>query len=94
MRTMDSKREKIQDEVDRNFEEFEKLLPAIIGQNRDKYALMKDAKILGYYSSAEDARTAASSFIPDGIYSIQHVTDMSINLGFFNYAFVGISVQS
>ena len=35
---------------------------------------------------------AASSFIEDGIYSIQHVTDASINLGYFNYAFVGVSV--
>ena len=86
-------RQAVQEEVDRNFEEFEKLLPTIIVANRDKYALMKDRKILGYYSSAEDARVAAASFIKDGLYSIQHVTDISINLGFFNYAFVGISVQ-
>lgn len=90
---MDNNRAAIQAEVDRNFEEFEKLLPAIIGQNRDKYALMKDGKILGYYSSSEDARVAASAFIKDGLYSIQHVTDTSINLGFFNYAFVGVSIQ-
>lgn len=79
-----------QEEVDRNFEEFEKLLPTIISTYRDKYALMKDRKIFGYYSSAEDARVAASSFIDDGIYSIQHVTDTSINLGFFNYAVLSV----
>jgi hypothetical protein len=89
----DTKRREIQEEVDRNFEEFEKLLPTIIGAYREKYALMKDRKILGYYSSAEDARVAASSFIADGIYSIQHVTDTSINLGFFSYAVLSVSVQ-
>jgi hypothetical protein len=89
----DNKQREIQEEVDRNFEEFEKLLPAIIGANRDRYALMKGGKILGYYSSAEDARIAATSFISDGLYSVQHVTDASINLGFFNYAIIGVPVQ-
>lgn len=91
---MDTKRQAIQDEVDRNFEEFEKLLPSIIGVHREKYALMKDGKILGYYSSAEDARVTATTFIKDGIYSIQQVTDNSINLGFFNHAVIGVPVQS
>lgn len=90
---MDTKRTAIQEEVDRNFEEFEKLLPTIIGLHRDKFALMKDGKILEYFSSAEDARAAASTFIKDGIYSIQHVTDNSINLGFFNNAIIGVPVQ-
>jgi hypothetical protein len=93
MEMTDTKSDAIQQEVDRNFDEFEKILPTIIGAYRDKYALMKDGKILGYYSSAEDARVAATSFIADGIYSIQHVIDTSINLGFFNYAIVGVSVQ-
>jgi len=83
----------IQDEVDNNFEAFRKLLPSIIGDHRDKYALMKGGKILGYYSSAQDARTAAESFISDGLYSIQQVTDASINLGYFTYAVPGNTVQ-
>jgi hypothetical protein len=76
----------IQREVDENYDEFRKLLPSIIGQHRDKYALMKNRKILGYFSTAQDAREAATSFVPDGIYSIQQVTDTPINLGFFTYA--------
>jgi hypothetical protein len=89
---MDANHKAIQEEVDRNFEEFEALLPSIIGEHRDKFALMKDRKVLGYYSSAEDAATAASAFIPDEIYSIQQVTDAPIDLGFFNYALVGVPV--
>jgi hypothetical protein len=91
---MHSKLNIIQEEVDRNFEAFEALLPSILGAYRDKFALMKDGRILGYYSSAEDAGTAASTFIPDGIYSIQKVTNESIDLGFFNYAVTGVPVQS
>ncbi len=82
----DIQREAIQREVDENYDEFLKLLPSIIGQHRDKFALMKNRKILGYFSTAQDAREAATSFVPDGICSIQQVTDTPINLGFFTHA--------
>lgn len=85
--------ESIQEEVDRNYEAFLSLLPTIIGSHRDKYALMKGGKILGYYSSAEDARVAAATFIADGLFSIQQVTDMAINLGYFSNAVPVHSVQ-
>jgi hypothetical protein len=76
----------ISEEVDLNYEAFQKLLPTIDPENREKFALMKDQRILGFYSSAEDARTAAESFIEDKLYSIQQVTPGIIDLGFFNYA--------
>ena len=41
-----------QDEVDRNHEEFLKILPQILQHHRDRYALMKGGKILGYFSRA------------------------------------------
>lgn len=77
---------KQQEEVDRNYEEFRKQLPSILATHRDKYALMKGGKILGYYSTAEDAAEAAKAFIPDGVFSIQEVTDSAINLGYFTHA--------
>ena len=76
----------LQAEVDRNYEAFVKILPSILSARRDRYALMKAGKILGYYSTALDARQAADSFIADGIYSIQKVTDSSIDLGYFSHA--------
>lgn len=69
------------------------MLPNLLAAHRDKYVLMKDGKILGYYSTAEDAAVAAETFIPDGLYSIQEVTDSPINLGFFNYAVPVNTVQ-
>jgi hypothetical protein len=75
-----------QEEVDRNYEEFLKQLPTLLAAHREKFALMKDTKILGFYSTAEDARVTAASFIKDGIYSIQQVTDTVINLGFYTNA--------
>ena len=84
----------IQEEVDRNHEEFRKLLPGIIRDHRGQYALMKDGKIVNFFSSAADARMAAESFIPDRICSIQQVTDLSIDLGYYNYAVPVNNIQS
>jgi hypothetical protein len=82
----EQQKDRIQQEVDRNYREFLKQLPNLLGTHRDKYALMKDGKILGYYSTAQDAAEAAQTFIPDELYSIQQVTDSTINLGFFTHA--------
>jgi len=83
----------IQAEVDRNYAEFVKQLPSLLPQHRDKFALMKDGKILGFYSTAQDAEQAAQTFIQDGIFSIQEVTDVSVNLGFFTHAVPVDTVQ-
>lgn len=76
----------IQEEVDRNYDVFRQELPALIKDHRGKYALMKDQKIINFFSSAEDARAAAVAFIPDNIFSIQQVVDTPIDLGYFNDA--------
>jgi hypothetical protein len=77
---------KIQEEVDRNYEAFTRELSNIMGSHRGQFALMKDQKIINFFSSASDARAAAISFIPDKIFSIQQVIDTPIDLGYFYYA--------
>jgi hypothetical protein len=84
----------IQEEVDRNYEAFIKELPNIIRDHRGQYALMKDEKIINYFSTAADARMAAEAFIKDGLFSIQQVTDAPVDLGYFNYAFPVDTVSS
>jgi hypothetical protein len=61
------------------------LLPSILATYPSKFALLKDGKILGYYSTAHDAAVAGEAFIPDGLFSIQQVQDSAINLGFFTH---------
>lgn len=83
----------IQTEVDENYAAFLKELPSIIAAHRDRFALMKDKKIIGYFTTAQDARAAADSFIKDGIFSIQQVTDQTINLGYFTDAVRGVPIR-
>jgi len=75
-------------EIDQNYKAFEKMLPSILVSHQNRFALMKNKKVLGYYSTSADAYSAAVSFISDGLFSIQQVTDSSINLGFFTDAVV------
>jgi hypothetical protein len=77
---------KIQEEVDRNYEVFCQILPTIIEQHRGQYALMKNKEIVTYFTTPIDARAAAEKLFPDGIFSIQQVTDIAINLGYLSYA--------
>jgi hypothetical protein len=84
----------LQKEIDKNYDSFVAMLPTLIATHRDQYALMKNGEVLGYYSSAVDARTAAETFISDKLYSIQRVTDSPVDLGYFSHAVYSHNVQS
>ena len=84
----------IQQEVEENYEAFLQILPSLLLTHREQYALLKGKKVLGYYSNSADARTAAESFIPDKIYSIQKVTDLPIDLGYFSHALHRRTIRS
>jgi hypothetical protein len=73
-------------EVDANYEAFLQMLPSLITTHRGRYALMKDKKILGIYSTATDARIVAEQSVPDKLFSIQEVTDVDVDLGYFSRA--------
>lgn len=77
-----------QDEVDRNFDEFQKLLPTLLATHLNQFALMRDGKIVAFYTTARDARATAEVMFNDGIYSIQQVTNQPVDLGFFSHALV------
>jgi hypothetical protein len=76
----------IQEEVDRNFEEFNKELPKLINTYLGKYALMRNREFIGFYDTAVDALTSANQLFSDGLFSIQRVTDKAIDLGFYSHA--------
>ena len=75
-----------QEEVDRNYEAFQKLLPSIIATHRDQYALMQGGKVIGYYTTSRDAISTANSFLAGKPFSVQRVTDGQVDLGFFSHA--------
>ncbi len=73
-------------EIDKNFEVFQRMLPNLLGDHRDKHALMRDGKVIAIYSTAQDAVETGQSFYKDGLFSVQKITDDAVDLGFFSHA--------
>jgi hypothetical protein len=81
----DDQRKARQREIERNRDFFLNELPKLLPERRGKYALLRNEKIIGFFDTPNDAVTAARQF-DDQMYSIQQVTDLPVNLGFFSYA--------
>jgi hypothetical protein len=75
-----------QEEIDRNFEEFQRQLPVLLEKYRGKYALMRNQEIKGYYDTAVDANLTGEQMFPDKLFSVQQVIDTAVDLGFFSHA--------
>jgi hypothetical protein len=74
-----------QAEIDNNLEFFLKELPKIAAQ-RGKLALIRHQKIINFFDTPLDALSAGTTLYPDKIFSIQQVTDIATNLGYYSYA--------
>lgn len=73
-------------EIRSNYEYFKQILPTIIHEHRGAFALIKNKKIVQFYSTAIDAEKAGYQCYSDGIFSVQKVDDVLIDLGMFAYA--------
>ena len=62
------------------------MLQSILAAHVIKYALTKDGEVIGYYSTLEDAHVTANRFFSDQPFSVQKVTDIPVDLGYFSHA--------
>jgi hypothetical protein len=74
------------EQVDKNYEAFVAMLPSILATHQNQYALMMDGEVVGFFSTLEDAYTTANKFLADQSFSVQKVTDIPVDLGFFSHA--------
>ena len=81
---MTSKRQR--EEVDRNYDAFMAILGSILDEHRDQNALMRDGCVVSYFDKPGDAYRAGLQRFPDGVFSIQEVTDEPVHLGFWSNA--------
>jgi hypothetical protein len=73
-------------EIADNLDIFLRELPNLLPTHRDKFALLRHKKIVGYYETVTDAVTAANHEYPDQIYSVQQVTDTAADAGYYSHA--------
>ncbi|MEM9423268.1 MAG: DUF5678 domain-containing protein [Spirochaetota bacterium] len=79
-------REKLQKEIDLNYEFFQKNLEAIMSEYKNKYVLIKNQEFIEYFNDLKSAEERAKELYDDGIYSIQQVDSSVIDLGIYSYA--------
>ena len=77
---------KQEEQIKNNFKVFIEQLPELLKTHKNEYALMKDGKIIDFFKSLEDTHKKAEMDYKDGIFSIQHVKEMPIDLGYFSCA--------
>ena len=73
-----------QTEVDRNYEAFQEVLPALIKTDANRFALMHDRQVIACYDTSRDALEAGRKSFK--YFSIQEITNRSIDLGYFSHA--------
>lgn len=73
-------------EVDRNYAAFEKMSPELLAGKRGKVALLRSEAVVGFFTGESDALAAGRVNFPDGLFSVQEVTDRPADLGFFSHA--------
>ena len=75
----------LRQEVDANYDAFQRVLGDILAQHRNQYALMRDQIIVDFFPLPGDAYRTGIARFPDQRFSIQEVTDEPIDLGFFSH---------
>jgi hypothetical protein len=74
------------DEVRRNYEAFLQKLPTILASHYGKIALMHKGEIVAFFDTIADANVAGQKLFAGQPFSMQEVTDLPIDLGFFSHA--------
>lgn len=73
-------------EIERNLFAFLTMIPSLLQEHEGEYAVLKNKQIIGLFSKLSEALKVADEAIPDGLYSIQRVTDRPVELGFYAHA--------
>ena len=74
-----------QQEVDRNYEAFMKVLPNLIKNDAGRTALMRHGEVIMCFDTERDAIEAGRRFFEDRRFSIQKVRSRPVDLGYFSH---------
>lgn len=73
-------------EVDENYDYFERNLSRFLQTHPGEYVLLRERHEIGFFEQAVQAFREGRRRFPDGIFSIQEVSDRPLDLGFLTLA--------
>ncbi|MCB2060267.1 MAG: hypothetical protein R3E09_01350 [Novosphingobium sp.] len=73
-------------EIDANFDSFMRQVHKLLPEQAGRFALMKGREIKAFFDRPADAELEGFLRFPDGIFSVQEVAELPVDLGFYNYA--------
>jgi len=76
----------LRSEIDANFDSFQRQLQASLARHRGEYALLRHGEIVKFFVDPGAALTAGVKHFPDGMFSIQEVSDEPLDLGVWSHA--------
>ncbi|MBW8842839.1 MAG: hypothetical protein JF608_13780 [Sphingomonadales bacterium] len=72
-------------QVDQNYDAFQRVLSTLLLGHRNEFALMRDREIVGFFDKPGAAYSDGMRRFPDQLFSIQEVTDEPIDLGLYSH---------
>ena len=72
-------------QVEKNYQSFLTQLPILLRDHPEEYVLMKNGKVVEFLDTARDADTLGRLLFSDSVFSIQQVTNVPVDLGFFSH---------
>lgn len=73
--------------VRQNYKAFKAELPWMLPAHDGEFVVIRNRKVIGFFTSPGDAREFGEENFPDGYYSIQEVTDRKAFISPRTYAF-------
>lgn len=78
--------EALKAEVDHNYDFFQRNLAQFLKEQAGQYALLRSAKVVGFFSTPGDALRKGLSSFPDGLFSVQEVSGEPVEMGMMSVA--------
>ncbi len=72
-------------EIDRNFDYFQRNLGDYLRTNEGRFALLRNAKLVGFFKDPGEAYREGIAQFSDALFSIQEVRKEPIELGHFAF---------
>ena len=78
-------RESVQEAVDKNYNAFITQLPELLKTHPGQFALLRHTEIVEFFDSAREAGLHGERTFDDGLFSVQEVTEETVDLGWFSH---------